>query len=113
VARQHAALLQVNPDADEATIVASLRQKAESDLKLDYIVTGSWSLKAYQEAVRLLGPEYVNLVVDSRADNGGKFGKIPDQSTWKLSKDAALVYYCDNETVGMSSQPLNPIFSRP
>ncbi|KAK0626672.1 pyridoxal phosphate-dependent transferase [Immersiella caudata] len=99
VARQHAALLQANPGGDEATIVASLRQKVESDLKLDYIVTGSWSLKAYQEAIRLVGPEYVNLVVDARTANDGKFGKIPDQSTWKLSKDAALVYYCDNETV--------------
>ena len=99
VARQHAALLQASPGADEATIVASLRQKVESDLKLDYIVTGGWSLKAYQEAVRLLGPEYVNLAADARTINDGKFGKIPDQSTWKLSNDAALVYYCDNETV--------------
>ncbi|KAK0651985.1 pyridoxal phosphate-dependent transferase [Cercophora newfieldiana] len=99
VARQHTALLQANPGADEATILASLRQKVKSELKLDYIVTGSWSLKAYQEAIRLVGPEYVNLVVDARTANDGKFGKIPDQSTWKLSKDAALVYYCDNETV--------------
>lgn len=99
VARQHAALLKANPDADEATVVAELRKKVESDLKLDYIVTGGWSLKAYQEAVRLLGPEYVNLVADARTINDGKFGRIPDQSTWKLSKDAALVYYCDNETV--------------
>lgn len=99
VARQHAALLKANPDADEATVVAELRKKVESDLKLDYIVTGGWSLKAYQEAVRLLGPEHVNLVADARTVNDGKFGRIPDQSTWKLSKDAALVYYCDNETV--------------
>jgi len=99
VARQHAALLQASPGADEATIVASLRQKVESDLKLDYIVTGGWSLKAYQEAVRLLGPEYVNLAADARTINDGKFGKIPDQSTWKLSSNAALIYYCDNETV--------------
>jgi len=99
VARQHAALLEANPGADEATILDKLRQKVESDLKLDYIVTGSWSLKAYQEAVRLVGPEYVNLVVDAREANGGKFGKIPDQSTWKLSDNAAFVYFCDNETV--------------
>lgn len=47
----------------------------------------------------MLGPEYVNLAADTREVNGGKFGKIPDQNTWKLSKDAALVYFCDNETV--------------
>lgn len=51
------------------------------DLKLDYIVTGSWSSKAYQEAQRLLGPEHVNLVWDARTVNHGWFGKIPGQST--------------------------------
>jgi phosphoserine aminotransferase len=100
VARQHAAVVsELGTGADEAAVVAALRERAEKNLKLDYIVTGGWSLKAYQEAVRLLGPEYVNLAADARTINDGKFGKIPDQSTWKLSKDAALVYYCDNETV--------------
>ncbi|KAG7289025.1 hypothetical protein NEMBOFW57_005386 [Staphylotrichum longicolle] len=99
VARQHAAILKELGNADEAAVVAALRERVEKDLKLDYIVTGGWSLKAYQEAVRLLGPEYVNLAADARTINDGKFGKIPDQSTWKLSKDAALVYFCDNETV--------------
>lgn len=82
--------------------------KAVDGLKLDYIVTGGWSLKAYQEAQRLLGPEHVNLVCDSREINGGKFGKIPDQSTWKLSPDAAMVYYCDNETVDGVEMPSFP-----
>ncbi|KAK4168943.1 phosphoserine aminotransferase [Cladorrhinum sp. PSN259] len=99
VARQYAAIAKELGSEDEAAIVGALRKRVESDLKVDYIITGSWSLKAYQEAVRLLGPEYVNIVTDARTVNDGKFGKIPDQSTWKLSKDAALVYYCDNETV--------------
>lgn len=38
-------------------------------------------------------------MADARKANGGKFGKIPDESNWELSKDAAFVYYCDNETV--------------
>ncbi|KAK3680632.1 pyridoxal phosphate-dependent transferase [Podospora appendiculata] len=101
VARQHAAVVAElgGADATDDAVVAALRKRVETGLKLDYIVTGGWSLKAYQEAVRLLGPEYVNLAADARVDNGGKFGKIPAQSTWKLSPDAALVYYCDNETV--------------
>ncbi|KAK4193101.1 phosphoserine aminotransferase [Podospora australis] len=113
VARQHAAILQELGDGDEAAVVAALRKKVESDLKLDYIVTGGWSLKAYQEAVRLLGPEYVNLAADARTINDGKFGKIPDQSTWKLSKDAALVYYCDNETVDGVEFPEFPAILAP
>lgn len=102
VSRQHAEVVkELGGDgaANEDAVVAALRARVESGLKLDYIVTGGWSLKAYQEAVRLLGSEYVNLAADARTINDGKFGKIPDPSTWKLSKDAAMVYYCDNETV--------------
>ncbi|KAI4594878.1 Phosphoserine transaminase [Pestalotiopsis sp. 9143b] len=84
---------------DEAKVAEILQKQVASELKLDYVVTGGWSLKAYQEACRLLGEEHVNLVADARTINDKKFGKIPDESTWKLSKDAAMVYYCDNETV--------------
>ncbi|KAI1332053.1 phosphoserine aminotransferase [Xylariaceae sp. FL0255] len=86
-------------DANQDELVAALKKAVDSELKMDYLVTGGWSLKAYQEAGRLFGTEYTNLAADSRPLNGGKFGKIPEESTWKLSKDAALVYYCDNETV--------------
>ncbi|KAI0157733.1 phosphoserine aminotransferase [Xylariaceae sp. FL1272] len=86
-------------DANQDELVAALKKAIDCELKLDYLVTGGWSLKAYQEAGRLLGPEFTNLATDSRTINNGKFGEIPDESTWKLSKDAAMVYYCDNETV--------------
>lgn len=46
----------------------------------------------------MIGEKYVNIVADARNINK-KFGTIPDQKDWKLSKDAAMVYYCDNETV--------------
>jgi|SRR5579871_2774623 len=69
-------------------------------MTLDYIVTGGWSKKAYEEAVRL-GMGRVNLVADARKFNNGKFGMIPAEKDWKLSspEDTAFVYYCDNETV--------------
>ena len=70
------------------------------DMTLDYLVTGGWSKKAYEEAVRL-GIGKVNLVTDAKKANGGKFGIIPAEVGWKLSptKQTAYVYYCDNETV--------------
>lgn len=74
-------------------------QTAVKNLKIDYIITGGWSDKAVAEAGRLFGSEHVNVVADSRQTNSGKFGTVPDESTWKLSDDAAMVYYCDNETV--------------
>lgn len=86
-------------------LVQQLRESIDKELKLDYIVTGSWSQKAAAEAARLLGPEHVNVAADSRENNGGKFGAIPDESTWRLSQNAAMVYYCDNETVDVSSNP--------
>lgn len=86
-------------ELNEPTLMQNLRQKIDRELKLDYLVTGGWSQKAAAEAARLFGPEHVNIVTDSREANGGKFGVIAPESTWKLSKDAALVYYCDNETV--------------
>jgi phosphoserine aminotransferase len=81
------------PGTDDMEAASELLQKAvRSELKVDYLVTGSWSLKASQEAARLLGPENVNIVTDAREANGGKFGKIPEESTWKLSKAPAMTY---------------------
>lgn len=90
---------QLSKPEDDAAVVEGLKMAIEEKLKVDYLITGSWSKKAHEEATRLLGPEYVNVVADGRKINDGKFGKIPDESTWNLSKDAAMVYFCDNETV--------------
>ena len=86
---------------DEDAILQRVRKELREELKLDYLVTGSWSLKASQEAANLLEPlgkNFVNVATDGRRD--GKFGSIPPENTWKLSPHSAFVYYCDNETVG-------------
>ncbi|EFY86043.1 phosphoserine aminotransferase [Metarhizium acridum CQMa 102] len=89
----------IGGDPTDPKLVQQLKETVDKHLKIDYLVTGGWSQKASAEAVRLFGSEHVNIAVDSRESNGGKFGTIPDESTWKLSKDAAMVYYCSNETV--------------
>ena len=101
--------------ANEDQVVERLLKEIEQELKLDYLVTGSWSLKASQEASRLIGAKYVNVAVDARKANDGKFGKIPDESTWSLTPTkkeggpgSALVYYCDNETVDGVEFPAFP-----
>jgi phosphoserine aminotransferase len=83
----------------EDVILMELQKAVEQEFKIDYLVTGSWSLKASQEAARLVGQEYVNVAADARQINDGKFGKIPEEKDWKLSKNPAMIYYCDNETV--------------
>lgn len=95
-------------EIDEDLVIKELQKAVEEELKIDYLVTGSWSLKASQEAARLVGKEYVNVATDSRTINGGKFGKIPEEKTWKLSKNPAMVYYCDNETVDGVEFPAFP-----
>ncbi|KNC81988.1 phosphoserine aminotransferase, chloroplastic [Sphaeroforma arctica JP610] len=61
---------------------------------VDYMITGSWSKKAAEEATKYV--KNVNKVLPKPA-NG--FTEIPDKSEWSLSPDAKYVYYCDNETV--------------
>ena len=94
-------------EVPEGVLVAHLRMAIDEELKIDYLVTGSWSLKAAQEAARLIGPEFVNVATDARKINDGKFGRIPEESTWKLSKNPAMIYYCDNETVDGVEFPIS------
>ncbi|KAH0548101.1 hypothetical protein GP486_008167, partial [Trichoglossum hirsutum] len=92
----------------DAKVLERLKGEVAEELKLDYLVTGSWSLKASQEAVRLLGKDRVNIAVDARTSSAdGKFNTIPPEASWNLTPTraeggkgpAAFVYYCDNETV--------------
>ncbi|KAL2870609.1 O-phospho-L-serine:2-oxoglutarate transaminase [Aspergillus lucknowensis] len=108
VERQRQKILRENGELSEDDVLLELRKKVEAELRLDYLVTGGWSLKASQEAARLLGPEYVNVASDARTVNDGKFGKIADESTWKLSPKAAMVYFCENETVDGVEYPNFP-----
>jgi phosphoserine aminotransferase len=60
----------------------------------DYVNTGEWSKKSIKEAKKYCA---VNIAASSE-DRG--FTYVPVQSTWKLSKDAAYVHVCTNETIG-------------
>ena len=97
---------------DQEAIEQRVRKELHEELRLDYIITGSWSLKASQEAANILGPlgqDFVN-VVDARQD--GKFGAIPPEKDWNLSAnhkgESAFVYFCDNETVDGVEFPAFP-----
>jgi phosphoserine aminotransferase len=60
----------------------------------DYLNTGEWSKKAIKEASMFCE---VNVVASSADRN---FSYVPPQSAWTLSKDAAYVHVCGNETIG-------------
>ncbi|ODM20446.1 hypothetical protein SI65_03499 [Aspergillus cristatus] len=108
--KAEADVLAANPNEDKARVeelvFQRVQKEVEEQLKLDYLVTGSWSLKASQEAARLVGSKYVNVALDARKANDGKFGTIPAEESWSLTptkreggKGSAFVYFCDNETV--------------
>ena len=59
----------------------------------DYIITGQWAKKAYQEA-KLYGT--ANAVASS-ADK--TFSYIPDVSDLPITEDADYVYICENNTI--------------
>lgn len=82
---------------------------------MDYVVTGSWSKKAAEEARLLgMGKAAVNVVVDAREHSalGKSFDRVPTHEAWKFSPAPAFVYYCDNETVDgvqFSDDPNSPV----
>jgi len=59
----------------------------------DYIVTGSWSEKAYKEAKKF---GEIRLIATSKEKN---YSYIPDVSDLPISEDADYVYICENETI--------------
>jgi phosphoserine aminotransferase len=60
----------------------------------DYVNTGEWSKKSIKEAKKYCT---VNVVASAEDQN---FTYVPAQDTWKLSRDAAYVHICSNETIG-------------
>jgi phosphoserine aminotransferase len=61
--------------------------------QMDYVITGSWSIKSQKEA-RKYG--LVNVIASNEADG---HTTIPDPASWKLSRNAAYVHICSNETI--------------
>ena len=62
--------------------------------RADFVVSGSWSKKSFQEAKRY---GTINLAADAAVD--GKYRAIPPVSSWQLDRDAAYVHICTNETI--------------
>jgi phosphoserine aminotransferase len=59
----------------------------------DFLVTGSWSKKAYKEAARLGSARIVATTEDDR------FTRLPDIERLAFDEHAAYVHLCTNETI--------------
>ena len=60
----------------------------------DYVHTGEWSKKSIKEAGK-----YCTVNVAASAEDQ-QFTYVPARDTWKLTRDAAYVHVCTNETIG-------------
>lgn len=61
---------------------------------VDFIVTGSWSAKSAEEAAKFA---QVNIAATGKGALG--YTHVPARETWRLSKEAAYVHICANETI--------------
>lgn len=59
----------------------------------DYAITGGWSKRSVDDA-RAYGS--INIVANTEAEN---YRHVPAFESWKLSKDAAYLHICTNETM--------------
>lgn len=57
----------------------------------DYVITGSWSNKAYKEAAKYINP---NIAVNSKP-----YIRVPNQQDWNLTQNAKYVHITPNETI--------------
>ncbi len=98
-ANYHILFMQGGAIAENAIVplnLAGLQQRAQP-ATLDYVCTGSWSVKSIREAAKY---GKVNVAADSAAALASqKLSAIPAPSTWKLSPDAAYLHICANETI--------------
>lgn len=60
---------------------------------VDFVVTGSWSVKSHKEAQR-----YCNARV-AASNTDDQHTRLPDPAGWQLSGDASYVHLCSNETI--------------
>jgi len=84
-------LLQGGAIAENAAVPMNLLRGRSA---ADYVNTGEWSKKSIKEAKK-----YCEVRIAASAEDR-KFTYVPAQDTWKLSKDAAYVHVCTNETIG-------------
>jgi phosphoserine aminotransferase len=78
---------------ENAIVPLNLVGRKGKPATVDFIQTGTWSVKSSAEARK-----YANVHIAASAA-GGKFTHIPERDTWKLSADPAYVHVCTNETI--------------
>lgn len=90
----HILFLQGGAIAENAVIPMNLVGRKPQPATADYIHTGHWSARSIADAKKNCN---VNIAASSESSH---FTHVPAFDTWKLTKDAAYVHICTNETIG-------------
>ena len=78
---------------ENAIVPLNLVGRKPQPATVDFVHTGSWSGKSIKEAAKYAK---VNVAASSQA---GGYDRVPPQSEWKLTPDAAYLHICTNETI--------------
>ncbi|MBV8635704.1 MAG: 3-phosphoserine/phosphohydroxythreonine transaminase [Burkholderiaceae bacterium] len=78
---------------ENAIVPMNLLGRKAQPATADFVITGSWTKKSAKEAAK-----YGTVNIAASAEDN-KLTAIPDPASWKLSKDAAYVHICTNETI--------------
>jgi phosphoserine aminotransferase len=73
--------------------ISALKADANARGAADFVLTGSWSEKSFDEAGKYCQPS----AIASGKDTG--YTSIPDARSWQLNANASYVHICSNETI--------------
>ena len=89
----HILFMQGGGLAQNALVPMNLCGPAPGKPAVDFVLTGSWSQKSWQEAAKYSQPH----IAASAQESG--FHHLPDPASWQLSQGARYVHICSNETI--------------
>ena len=78
---------------ENAIVPMNLLGRKPQPATVDFVATGIWSKKSLSEAKK-----YADVNVAASSEDI-KFTAVPARDRWQLSKDAAYVHVCTNETI--------------
>ncbi len=87
---------------ENAIVPLNLVGRKAQPATVDFVHTGSWSGKSIKEAAKYAK---VNVAASSQA---GGFARVPPQSEWRRTADAAYLHICTNETIDGVEYPFAP-----
>ena len=78
---------------ENAIVPLNLVGRKTAPVTIDFIQTGSWSSKSIKEAAK-----YATVNIAASARETG-FDRVPPQAEWNLTRGAAYLHICTNETI--------------